>query len=948
MNHTAILAHSLTEGNWKLEGLIIYRKVECFKDMKSILLFLLLTISSLQANESPYSWQNQLGINGASLEEIKQLPGITEEEARAIYNWRETRGYFTSIYTLRKILPPEKFAKVKPLIRLDIPWKDREILRATEDFASSLEHYFPEDRKVIADVLKEKKGKIEQSIILMDAKEVSEAIDELKNKLKEKGLPVEDPRIISKLEEMGKKLTTIALAKDKEEVSTYIERLQDRLAAEESPAEGAIDEWEDLLLNPLNINRTSVDDLLLLDNVSIIDAVAVVKHIQTQGAIKDWRTLRRNVQGLSYYGYRNMQNFVTIEEPSLEKMEFQGNYRLKYDFDNRLDVGEDNIDVKISSLEAALKDFNFNPDNRNDTTFLSTRRRLKQTGWLDSEIDRLEAQLKEERETLKGAIANGRELHKLRSRLGERVKFGLSMERDAGERKRTDLLKGYIGFYDLGPLARFFLGNYRVTLGQGIVMDSGESGLGESPFRRIDRTVGLFGDLTSSEAFTLRGVALQGSLGRFQPLLFYSHDKRDAILNRDGTVNYYIHYTPRLEGERDKLSEKTLGTSLKLDLSQIGPIPLGTYVALNGYKSQYNPPFNPDPSTLDIPFDTDVLDDPNYTTLFKGKERRVYGTDFRTAIENVSLEGEWGRLLGGGKAYSLKGRIQYENLYLLLLRRRYDVDYDNPYSKGFMEQRKFDDTMLEREYRLLDPLYSILQEHPAPKAEEGTYLEMRYQLTRKLIITRAYVDTWKNLAYGLPNLRVQGEVEYRPVFPLRFRFKQKWQRKHLPKDVVPTISRTSESTFRIYAYISERDNLNLELRYGQVGLTPTVKYGSDVLMSGGYLSTSWEHNFSPRLSLRGGVAIWETNGMSQWIFEDIGIDFLEGRGVRYYFTVSDHLSPNLQIRFKFRNKASEFPHSGIYRPDEGYYYAGSPSTPVRDFTHLENFYTYSLQLDFRW
>jgi hypothetical protein len=632
-----------------------------------------------------------------------------------------------------------------------------------------------------------------------------------------------------------------------------------------------------------------------------------------------------------------MQNFITISEPRYERLDFHGNYRLKFGYDNRLDVGDEteNLDSKISKLDAAM----FNS---------STWSRLEDAGWSPEEMGALYAQLERERQALAGYPANGREMHKLRGNLGERLKFGAMSERDAGERVRTDLLKGYVGVSDLGVVDRAFLGNYRVTLGQGLIMDSGEGGLGESPYRRVERTVGLFGDLTTSEAYTLRGFAIRSKLWRFEPLLYVSQDRRDALLNPDGTVNYFIESTPRLDSQKDRVEERLTGAHLKLDLSDLGFVPLGTYIALSGYESKYDRAFNPDTATLDIPLDADQLNDPNYTTLHHGKTRQIVGGDFRTAFRNVSLEGEWGKLQGGGKAYTAKGRVQYETLYLLAMFRHYDVDYDNPYCRGFMEQRKFEDTELEKDYRLLDPLYAAMQYHPQPKAEEGMYFETRFQPHRKVTFTRIYLDTWRNLATNLPNLRVQGEIEYRPVFPVRFRLKQKWQRKHLAKEVVPTVSRTAETSLRAFAYITDRDNLSLELRYGQVGLTPTMRYGNDVLMSGGFVSGSWERNFSPRLSVRGGLVAWQTNGMSQWVFEDVGIDFLEGRGSRHFITVSDHLSPNLQMRLKYMSKVTEYPHSGIYGSDSGFYYEGQPGVPVHDFIDYQDLATYSIQLDLRW
>lgn len=740
-----------------------------------------------------------------------------------------------------------------------------------------------------------------------------------------------------------KPLLYVSLPDVDAEVVQRIEEVQRRLAREETPAAAAIDEWEDLVVDPLNINEATVDDLVMLDDVSLVDASAVVTHRVRRGRIEDVRALRRNVRGLTYYGYTKMRDFVRFD-PRPESFDFHGLYRIMIDHNSALDVGEDdeNLDLLGSQLEAAIA--GLEPGTEDETT---TADLLRDAGWTDGEISRLRADLGRDLASVRSIPAEPRILQKVRARWGRRIKLGFVTERDPGERT-DDLVKGYVGLYDMGPIDRLILGNYRLTLGQSLVIDNDEPGGYSSPFRRTDRIAGLFGDATSSEEFVFRGAAVQATAGRVHPLLFYSRDRKDAILNRDGTANTLIARWPRPESTRDRLLERTYGGSLRLDLGGLGPLPYGTYIAANGYRAQYDPGIRPDPTTLDIPGDADSLRDPNYLEAFSGDERTVYGGDFRTLFGNVSLEGEYGMLDGGGDAVVVKARAQYEYLYLLGLYRRYDVDFDNPYARPFFEQYKYDDTMIERDYRLLNPLYAALQEYPAPKAEEGVYLETRYQLTRKLIITRAYIDLWRNVAWGLPNLRMQGELEYRPIWPLRFRLKQKWQRKSRPDDVVATTSHTSETSLRAFALLGERDFLGLELRYGRVRLTPTLRYGGDMMMDGGFLSGYWDHHFSPALSVQSGIAAWETNGMSQWIFEDRGIDFLYGRGMKYYVTILDQLSPGVSLRMKFRKKSTEFPHSGIYGPEAEYRYEGESAVPVKDFVDRQDEYSASIQLDFRW
>ena len=233
-----------------------------------------------------------------------------------------------------------------------------------------------------------------------------------------------------------------------------------------------------------------------------------------------------------------------------------------------------------------------------------------------------------------------------------------------------------------------------------------------------------------------------------------------------------------------------------------------------------------------------------------------------------------------------------------------------------------------------------------PKAEEGFLLDTRYQIGRQITFTRAYLDVWRNLAWGANNYRFQGEVEYQPVYPVRLRFKQKLQSKQLPKVALSTRSYTLESAIRAMASLSNWDYFTAELRHGMVLLTPTLKYGDNNDMAGDFVSAQWEHNFSDDFSSELGVAAWMTRGMSQWIFEDNGIDFLDGQGFKWYLSFTDRVSDNLLVYLKFRQKVSDFPHTGLGNA-EGIHFPNS-SEPVRDFVSRDNSLNIALQVDLLW
>lgn len=721
-----------------------------------------------------------------------------------------------------------------------------------------------------------------------------------------------------------KLLIRITVPPVRREGTRYVHRIQRELTDEESPTEAAIEEWQDLVLSPMNINRATVDDLLLLNNVSIIDAMAVVRHTQAGREIKNAYELRTMVQGLSDYGYRNMRSFVTFKEPV--EAGFDGNWRLNYDYSEDFPVQD-----KLAYLAQNLR-------------VLSDRVRFRDAGFTDRDIDYYEQRLTSQREYLARYQTANSLRNRFRCRIGDNLRLGFWANKDFQRTGAVNDFKGFAALYDLPVLKKVFIGNYRVTVGQGLMIDNSQ----ELRSRMHERTVGLFNDLTPDDFMTFRGAAVEARVPWTNLLLFYSRNARDGILNPDGTINYYAYTWPVLPANRHNFTELNWGGSVRANLGRIPILPVGSYIGFNGLVCSYDREFVPDARWLDLPGDAVLLRDANYTQLTHGGQRQFYGFDFRTAVSNLSLEGEFARQHQRGMAYLIKGRTQYNYLYLTALYRHYDADYDNPYNRGFAEQRRFEDTPIEKPYRLIDPTLSDMMDFPLPKAEEGIYAEMRYQVSRQITFTRVYMDIWQNLATGLNNYRFQGEVEWRPVFPLRLRLKQKVQEKNLAKDVLPTRSRTWETSLRSLVSLSNYDFLITELRAGNVRLTPSLRYGSNTTIWGGFLSSQWEHNFSDDFSTELGIAVWQTDGMSQWIFDDVGIDFLDGRGMKYYITASDRISDILLLKLKFRQKLSEYAHTGLAGDGSGLHFAEPGTGVVRDFTALRNNFYVGLQLDFLW
>lgn len=711
-----------------------------------------------------------------------------------------------------------------------------------------------------------------------------------------------------------------------ERATENVQRIQRRLAAEDSPGRAVVEEWQDLLLDPLNINRATVDELLLLENVSLVDAVAVVKFIQQGGRITSRRDLASQVPGLSTYGYRGMRNYVTFQDraDTARVRIWSGNYRLKYE------SGQDwEVLTSAEEFTAALN------------SLVQDSARFREAGFTESELAFYRERLTQELEFRKNMGNTGIMRHRLRARIGEQIRAGGLVEQSLYEKPGFSGVRGCVTVDKIGPVRRLLIGDYRLTLGQGLLIDNNF----ELMARTHKRTAGLFADLTENAGFGLRGAAVDLKLNRFGLLGFFSLAKRDGILNPDSTVNWYILSTPRYPTFKNLFAQTDAGASWSADLSQLGFLPLGTRLGVNGLFSRTSRSLQPAARYLELPGDAEIIDDPNWARLDTGRTRMFYSADFRTVINNFALEGEVAHQHRGGSAYLLKGYLQHDLLNLTVLYRHYDVSYVNPYNRGFCEELRFEDTPLEKPYRLIDPAYAALQNFPMPKAEQGFFAEMRYQISRQITFTRAYLDVWRNLAYGADNFRFQAEMEYRPVFPLRLRFRQKVQLKERPRLVLGTGSLSLESSLRALVSLSNWDYLTGELRYSKTRLTPTLKYDDRASIDGDFVLVQWEHNFSDDFQGELGIAGWRSGGMSSWMFEDNGIDFVDGDGCKWYLALTNRLTDNLLVYLKFRQKLSIFPHTGL-NGNEGIHYP--EGMQVRDFVRQDRRFDISLQIDFLW
>ena len=719
-------------------------------------------------------------------------------------------------------------------------------------------------------------------------------------------------------------LKSLVSIKDNKNINIRASRISDRYrkvenwTSEEGANEGLVEVWLDRLAEPKNINSATWNDLMALQNVSPVDAVAVMKRID-EGKITYPKALRGAI-GLSYWGYRNMVDFFTY----------------------------DDTDTTDS--------FHF--------WYNTTYKTLPSTTSFDDEVGMVD-QISDHPGDLH---------HKMVATFGRNWKLSLATHRQLGEKvydfKVGDFevpnSKWSLTYRDLklGSLKidRVILGNFSATIGQGVIFENTDffspRRSGYSWSRRVH---GVFPDISRTRQYALRGAAFQAGNKMLDLMGFVSRNKRDAILNiADSSVASMITLYPRtnsgfgadslLMPMLETLEEVTYGGSVRL-------IPLyGTFIGFSAYESLYDRPIRPDIATTVIAdanegkFLTSIGNtaDTEIAAMYssygessfwdKAKSfRRVFGMDFSTVIRNIALQGEYGVLDKNGdmkvngsdpKAFVFSGYAQFNNFSLLVVYRDYDLGFDNPYQRSFSNYSRYKGSIFEDTFYLEDPIYGFLYTGQAqPQSEKGIYINSRYQPHRALVLSGDF-DTWTRVADQARYFRTVMRAQYRPVFNMRFSIRHKWQKRGSMNHLDPSAYYSQETIIRSQIRLSGYDQIELMWVRSWVDFSNRRRLTNDLTSGGeepsliGSAGTGSEaigfkvtHNFNQRMKAMGQVIFY--NGFI-WNFEDTDFRVFDSNSdaVRYWLSLFSRINDRWAVRLKWTVDSSAPVTNYIFEPSD--------------------------------
>jgi len=675
-----------------------------------------------------------------------------------------------------------------------------------------------------------------------------------------------------------------------------------RYLGQEGSSEGLVDEYLDKMRSPENVNDMDLFDLMSYQNVSPVDATNILKARETLGRFESGRQLRRS-EGLRYWSYRNLRDFVVYDDSEAEsRKKVTGYAQTRYSNTPYYQGGdEDAGDVSLGGNNT------FRP--RSD-------------------------------------FFKPRMLNKIRVNAEGGFSAGILTNREYAEVNWDEQVKGFIGVQDKQfggfRLKGLYLGNFRVAYGLGLIMDNTDFiHYRKTGFGFNKRLLGVHGDLSRSYEYKLTGGAAEGSWGPVNASFFVSSEKKDAVLNPDGTLNRYITMRPRFQEDflasreesnnpgqtsglqRDAMQEDILGGNMKVMLAP------GTFVGVTGYEARYNRGWDPTETSLYLPDasitarDSEVWN--SYQSYFVDDQgrveefnfRRVLGAEGQAVYRNVSVQGEYAFVQDprnhlfdkkNPDAYIINAYGQWENLHLLGIWRDSDVGYDNPYNRAFSNDNRYEMTLLDAPYRLKDGPYALIEsETPQAKPEKGMFLEMRYRISRSLTLSGLQFDKWQRKADGADLMRYTIKGEWQPLFNLRLRVRHRYSSRseNDPNDV--RTFRNWETRWQLITMLSNYNRLQFTYMTSNVmfparprlsGTAEPSSLDPGVGMNGSpskAFEVRYEHQFTPGLKFTLASSVYD--GFF-WNFEGNEFVLLTDNGFRNWFKVQSRVSQRLLFQLK--------------------------------------------------
>ncbi|WP_412469033.1 helix-hairpin-helix domain-containing protein [Pedobacter sp. KLB.chiD] len=393
-----------------------------------------------------------------------------------------------------------------------------------------------------------------------------------------------------------------------------------------------IDVLERYRKHPINLNRTSVEELNTLVFLSPLQIANFFNHVKKNGPLADVLELQ-SIPGFDIKTIQNLLPFVTLTNTP----EYQ-----QLNFNNIIHAGENDLMMRLAQTLQKQKGYTDLPGNR----YLGSPERFQM---------------------------------RYRYHYSSILSAAITLDKDAGEKfigKPFDFYSGNIALFKLGRLKKLVVGDYTQQFGQGLTLWSGFAfGKGPDVTSVAKKDLGLRPYNSTNEYSFFRGAAATLNLFKKVDITpFVSFRKLDASqkLDADGnlvqsTINQTgLHRTPTELKNKGALAQTVFGTTIQYTNNDVA---IGAIATHTHFKNRF--------ITQTAAYD-------RYS--FTGKSLTNLGLFYNYTYKNMYLYGEGAKGLGGGFAYingvlvSLSSAVSAALTY-----RNYARDYHSFFNQAVSE-----------------------------------------------------------------------------------------------------------------------------------------------------------------------------------------------------------------------------------------------------------------------
>ena len=601
--------------------------------------------------------------------------------------------------------------------------------------------------------------------------------------------------------------------------------------------------YEDLLFctqNPININQATRVQLEKLPFLSEIQIENIISYVYESGPMQTIYELQL-VEGLDMTDIRRMLPFVMVGDANDLNKKIYWHDLLKYGKNEvyfRLDKG---LETKEGYRFLPEEDINAGQSNA--------------ANYLGNDI-----------------------YNSLRYNFHykDRVQFGLTAEKDAGEQFWGTTHKGY-DFYSLhaqfnnfGKFKTIVVGDFRANFGQGLVLHP-EFGMGKSSYvlNVTPRSSGLKKFSSTDESNFFRGGGATLRFGKFDFSAFYSNKMIDGdTVNSTFTsiITTGYHRTLSDMSKRHTVNQQIAGGNVTYTNMNL-------QVGVTAVHTELDNSLMPDKSVY------------NYF-YFSGKRQSTGGIFYRYRWKKLNLFGETATTDNGSIA-TLNGCYfsPSSNVSLVFLQRYYSPEYDTFYASSFSETSRINN-------------------------ESGLYLGAEVRPFRKWKFA-AYADSyqfpWPKYGIDAPSIGYDYliQTDYVPKRSIamywRFKFEEKQTNLSTTGAVMPVVVPLQKTSLR-YNLTYTFGNFNFKnvlegnlSRQGDASWT----YGVFALQDVSYtfvkipLRLDFRYQYFDAVDYENRLYSYEKD-----VLYAFSIPMYFGLGTRYYVNLKYDLSKHISLWFK--------------------------------------------------